>query len=69
MHVETGQSALQCAGLMPKFRRIARYEDQESRVYDKHGRQFFLDEDVSTKDRPEIDRGQLRQMFVGGGTG
>ena len=64
MHAESGQFAIQCAGLNAEFKRIARYEDQESRVYDKHGKLLFAEEDVAGKDRPEVDRGQLRQMLL-----
>jgi 2-polyprenyl-6-methoxyphenol hydroxylase-like FAD-dependent oxidoreductase len=64
MHVESGQYAIQCAGLTAEFQRIARYEDQESRVYDKHGKLLLIDDDVTGKNRPEVDRGQLRKMFL-----
>jgi 2-polyprenyl-6-methoxyphenol hydroxylase-like FAD-dependent oxidoreductase len=64
MHVESGQYAIQCAGLSEEFKRIARYDDQESRVYDKHGTLRFLEEDLRGKDRPEVDRGHLRQMLL-----
>lgn len=64
MHAESGQYAIECAGLSDEFRRIARYEDQESRLYDKHGKLLFSDTDVAGKDRPEVDRGHLRQMLL-----
>jgi 2-polyprenyl-6-methoxyphenol hydroxylase-like FAD-dependent oxidoreductase len=64
MHADSGQFAIQCAGLATEFKRIARYEDQEGRIYDKHGTLRFLDVDTSAKDRPEVDRGHLRQMLL-----
>jgi 2-polyprenyl-6-methoxyphenol hydroxylase-like FAD-dependent oxidoreductase len=64
MHADTGQFAIQAAGLTAEFKRIARYEDQEARIYDKHGKLRFLDVDTSAKDRPEVDRGHLRQMLL-----
>ena len=64
MHPETGQFAIGCAGLTAEFQRIARYEDQEMRLYDKHGTLRLADTDVSGKDRPEVDREQLRQMLL-----
>ncbi len=64
MHAESGQFAIQAAGLTSEFKRIARYEDQESRIYDKHGALIFSDTDVAGRDRPEVDRGQLRQMLL-----
>jgi len=50
--------------LTTEFKHIARYEDQEGRIYDKHGKLHFLDADTSAKDRPEVDRGHLRQMLL-----
>lgn len=64
MHAESGQFAIQAAGLTSEFSRIARYEDQESRIYDKHGASMFIDTDVTGHDRPEVDRGQLRRMLL-----
>jgi 2-polyprenyl-6-methoxyphenol hydroxylase-like FAD-dependent oxidoreductase len=64
MHVESGQYAIECAGLTTEFKRIARYEDQEGRVYDKHGNLLLIDDDVTEKNRPEVDRGQLRRMLL-----
>jgi 2-polyprenyl-6-methoxyphenol hydroxylase-like FAD-dependent oxidoreductase len=64
MHAESGQHAIECAGLTAEFKRIARYEDQEGRFYDKHGQLLLSDTDVSEKNRPEVDRGQLRQMLL-----
>jgi 2-polyprenyl-6-methoxyphenol hydroxylase-like FAD-dependent oxidoreductase len=64
IHADSGQIALGSAGLTAEFRRIARYEDQESRVYDKHGKLHLQEEDVTGKDRPETDRKHLRQMLL-----
>lgn len=64
LHPETGQYALEQAGLMEEFKRIARYEDQETRVYDKGGALLFQDGDGATGDRPEVDRGHLRRLLL-----
>lgn len=64
LHPETGQYALAQAGLTAEFGRVARYEDQESRVYDKHGTLRFADTEVAGKNRPEVDRGHLRQILL-----
>jgi 2-polyprenyl-6-methoxyphenol hydroxylase-like FAD-dependent oxidoreductase len=64
MHAESGQYAITCADLFSEFKQYARYEDQEARIYNKHGELQFLDDDVTGKDRPEIDRGQLREIFL-----
>jgi 2-polyprenyl-6-methoxyphenol hydroxylase-like FAD-dependent oxidoreductase len=63
MHPDSGQYAIERAGLTAEFKRIARYEDQESRVYDKHGKLLLIDDDVTGQNRPEVDR-QLRQMLL-----
>lgn len=63
MHAESGQYAIQLAGLGEEFKRIARYEDQEMRVYDKAGTLRFVDTS-NEGDRPEVDRGHLRQMLI-----
>ena len=64
IHADSGQIALGQAGLTAAFRGIARYEDHEMRVYDKHGALRLKDTDVTGKDRPETDRGHLRQMLL-----
>lgn len=64
MHADAGQIALKKAGLMEEFAKIARYADQESRLYDKHGRLLHVDREVAGKDRPETDRGHLRRMLL-----
>jgi 2-polyprenyl-6-methoxyphenol hydroxylase-like FAD-dependent oxidoreductase len=64
MHAESGQYAIECAGLTAEFKRIARYEDQEDRVYDQHGKLLLIDDDLTGKNRPEVDRGHLRQMLL-----
>jgi 2-polyprenyl-6-methoxyphenol hydroxylase-like FAD-dependent oxidoreductase len=64
IHADSGQIALARAGLTAEFLRVARYEDQESRLYDKHGKLLLLEENVTGKDRPETDRKHLRQMLL-----
>ncbi|KAH9061082.1 monooxygenase [Lactarius vividus] len=78
MHPGSGQYALETAGLTAQFRKLARPEDEEVKITDKHGT-IALEEvppppaadDPSSPDerapprggRPEIDRGQLRQLL------
>jgi 2-polyprenyl-6-methoxyphenol hydroxylase-like FAD-dependent oxidoreductase len=64
IHADAGQIALRKAGMMDEFRKIARYSDQEGRLYDKHGKLMHIDTNVADKDRPETDRGQLRGMLL-----
>ncbi|KRB23600.1 MULTISPECIES: FAD-dependent oxidoreductase [Mesorhizobium] len=63
LHVDSGQLALRRAGLEKEFLRIARYEDQGSRLYDKDGRLVLADDDDSG-DRPEVDRSALRDILL-----
>jgi 2-polyprenyl-6-methoxyphenol hydroxylase-like FAD-dependent oxidoreductase len=64
MHADSGQYALKCANLFDEFQNIARYEDQEGRVYNKDAQLLFLDDQVAGKDRPEVDRGHLRELLL-----
>ena len=63
LHVESGQFALQQAGLENEFKQIARYEDQGNKLYDKTGKLLFADDD-SIGDRPEVDRASLRDILL-----
>ncbi|QJI37688.1 FAD-dependent oxidoreductase [Pseudomonas sp. ADAK13] len=64
LHAESGQLALKRAGLEDAFRSIARYEDQGSRLMDKHARLLLEDPDPGAGDRPEVDRTALRQILL-----
>lgn len=65
LHEDGGQIALRHAGLLDAFRAIARHGDQETRNVDPwSGEQlegFWPDGDI---DRPEIDRGVLRDLLL-----
>lgn len=65
LHEDGGQIALQNAGLLDAFRAIARHEDQESRNVDPWSggpmEAFHPEEEI---DRPEIDRGDLRDLLL-----
>lgn len=64
LHVDSGQLALQRAGLEDAFNRIARYEDQGSRLMDQHARLLFEAPNPDAGDRPEVDRTALRQILL-----
>jgi len=64
LHPESGQLALRQAGLEAEFKRIARYEDQETRLYDQTGKLRLENADASSGDRPEVDRSALRQILL-----
>jgi 2-polyprenyl-6-methoxyphenol hydroxylase-like FAD-dependent oxidoreductase len=63
LHADSGQLALARAGLTEGFLRIARYEDQGSRLYTDDGRLLLADDDM-TGDRPEVDRTALRDLLL-----
>jgi 2-polyprenyl-6-methoxyphenol hydroxylase-like FAD-dependent oxidoreductase len=65
LHMESGQWALEQAGLLNEFRAIARPEGQDLRIANKHGK--LLWDEISEADdrsRPEIDRPRLRKLLL-----
>jgi 2-polyprenyl-6-methoxyphenol hydroxylase-like FAD-dependent oxidoreductase len=64
LHDDSGQLALHRAGLDQEFKRIARYEDQETRIYDHLSNLRFEDSETADGNRPEVDRGELRQVLI-----
>ncbi|WP_435857902.1 FAD-dependent oxidoreductase [Streptomyces tendae] len=65
LHEEDGQLALREAGLLEEFFALARCESQEERRFDAAGRLLGhrLPDEGETA-RPEIDRGQLRDLLL-----
>ncbi|MFE0023429.1 FAD-dependent oxidoreductase [Amycolatopsis sp. NPDC059021] len=66
LHADTGQAALRAAGLFDRFHALARPEGQEQRTLDPVTTELLRhDQPAETDDyAPEIDRGQLRDMFL-----
>ncbi|NYH15696.1 FAD-dependent oxidoreductase [Paraburkholderia bryophila] len=64
LHDESGQLALQRAGLDAEFQRIARYDDQGSRLLDKTGKLLFESANTTSGNRPEVDRSELRRILL-----
>lgn len=65
LHDDSGQEALRRAGLLDAFRAIARHEDQETRNVDpRTGAPMERVHDSDAADRPEIDRGVLRDLLL-----
>jgi 2-polyprenyl-6-methoxyphenol hydroxylase-like FAD-dependent oxidoreductase len=75
LHAETGQAALQAAGLKDEFEKLARREAAVYTVHDYLGKNRFSSSDLEgdgeegkngreDPDRPEIDRVQLRQILL-----
>ncbi|WP_329459915.1 FAD-dependent oxidoreductase [Streptomyces sp. NBC_01497] len=65
LHADTGQAALRAAGLLDRFHALARPEGEEWRVLDFADAALLAHEGPSAAGgRPEIDRGQLRGLFL-----
>lgn len=64
LHEASGLLAVERAGLTAAFQRIARYDDQGSRLLDKTGRVLFEHPGSATDNRPEVDRTALRAMLL-----
>ncbi|GJJ72488.1 hypothetical protein EMPS_04846 [Entomortierella parvispora] len=65
LHSISGQAALREAGLYSKFQQYVRHDAQEMRAMDKHGAIYIhIKSEDNTDERPEIDRGDLRQLLV-----
>ena len=64
IHEDTGQAALRAAGLHDAFLRIVHTGAESSRVLDQHNALLHESFDDGTGGRPEVDRGQLRQLLL-----
>jgi 2-polyprenyl-6-methoxyphenol hydroxylase-like FAD-dependent oxidoreductase len=62
MHVESGQAALRDAGLFEGFQRLTLEGGDAMRILDKQG--VVRMADGSNGERPEIDRGALRDLLL-----
>ncbi|WP_328676405.1 FAD-dependent monooxygenase [Streptomyces sp. NBC_00322] len=64
IHEDSGQPALQAAGLMNEFRSLILEGRQSIRVLDRDGTVLFDHADDGTGGNPEVLRGELRQMLL-----
>ncbi|MEU9264915.1 NAD(P)/FAD-dependent oxidoreductase [Streptomyces sp. NPDC048251] len=64
IHLDSGQEALRAAGLHEKFRTLVLPGGQATRVLDKDAVIRFEGADDGTGERPEVDRGALRDLLL-----
>ena len=64
IHPGSGQPALEAAGLTEGFRKLVLPGRQSARVVDRHGTVLLDRPDDGTGDRPEVQRGELRQLLL-----
>jgi 2-polyprenyl-6-methoxyphenol hydroxylase-like FAD-dependent oxidoreductase len=64
IHENNGQLALKAAGLFEKFLEIIHPGGQATRALGKHGDVLLDDPDDGTGSRPEVARGELRQILL-----
>ncbi|MGV9362743.1 FAD-dependent oxidoreductase [Amycolatopsis sp. NPDC003731] len=64
IHPWNGQPALEAAGLADGFRELVLPGRESSRVVDRHGTVLLDQPDDGTGERPEVQRGELRQLLL-----
>ena len=64
LHEESGQLALHAAGLYSEWKKFARSESDDMRVADKHGKLLMGGVAEEGRNRPEVDRIQLRGLLL-----
>jgi 2-polyprenyl-6-methoxyphenol hydroxylase-like FAD-dependent oxidoreductase len=64
IHADSGQRALHDAGLYGQFRELVHSGGEAMRIVDQSGTLRMAEEDDGAGDRPEIDRGQLRDLLL-----
>ncbi|MEW2292766.1 NAD(P)/FAD-dependent oxidoreductase [Streptomyces sp. NPDC006743] len=65
IHEDSGQAALRAAGLHERFRELVLPGGQATRVLDRHAVVLLDEPDDGAGGRPEIDRGDLRDLLLG----
>ncbi|MGW7522021.1 FAD-dependent oxidoreductase [Streptomyces sp. NPDC054783] len=65
IHDDSGQEALRAAGLHEDFLKRVHTGGQAMRVLDRHAAVRLTEDDDGSRGRPEIDRGDLRELLLG----
>ncbi|MCC5475733.1 FAD-dependent oxidoreductase [Streptomyces barringtoniae] len=65
IHDDSGQEALRAAGLHEDFLKRVHSGGQAMRVLDRHATVRRTEDDDGSRGRPEIDRGDLRELLLG----
>ncbi|MGI5490097.1 FAD-dependent oxidoreductase [Microtetraspora malaysiensis] len=65
IHEDSGQKALHAADLYEDFRKIIHRGGQSMRLVSPDGTIRVSEEDDGTGERPEVDRGRLRELLLG----
>ena len=64
IHEESGQQALRAANLFDDFLKLVHRGGESMRVLDQHGTVLHEEFDDGSLERPEVDRGQLRDLLL-----
>lgn len=65
IHEGSGQIAIRAAGLYDEFLSLVHPGGEEMRILDRNAVVQLSEEDEGTGDRPEVDRGALRNLLLG----